>query len=106
MTDTASGTPNSAVRAEDHGWPGLSCLTEEIAELGTVIGKIAGSSGRDAILREHLIARLGALRAAIDFTATRNGLDWEALNRRRDRQRTRYESLYSQAPQDGPGAVQ
>ena len=105
MTDTASGTANSTVRAEDHGWPGLSCLTEEIAEIGTVIGKIDGSGDRDAILREHLITRLGALRAAIDFTATRNGLDWQAINRRRDRQRAHYESLYSQAQQDSPGAA-
>lgn len=102
MTDTASGTGTGTDRGDDDGWPGLSCLAEEMAEFGTVIGEITGGGRRDVILRERLIARLGALRAAIDFTVTRNALDWQAVNQRRDRQRARYESLYARAPQS-PG---
>jgi hypothetical protein len=103
MTDTASGTRTGTDHGEGDGWPGLSFLAEEIAELGTVIGEITGSGRRDVILRERLVARLGELRAAIDFTVTRNALDWEAVNRRRDRRRSHYESLYARAPQP-PGA--
>lgn len=99
MTEIASGAGTAADHGENGGWPGLSFLAEEIAELGTVIGEIAGSGHRDVLLRERLAIRLGELRAAIDFTATHNALDWENLNRRRDRQRAHYEALYAQAPQ-------
>lgn len=93
MTDTASGAGTAADHGEGGGWPGLSFLAEEIAELGTVIGEITGSGRRDVLLRERLAARLGELRAAIDFTVSRNALDWEAVNRRRDQQRSHYEAL-------------
>ena len=97
MTDSGAG-PGHGER-----WPGLPLLAEEIAELGLAIGEIAGSGRRDAVMRERLIARLGALRAAIDFTVSRSALDWEAVNRQRDRQRARYETLHPRAPQP-PGA--
>jgi hypothetical protein len=99
VTDTASGTGTSTGRGEDSGWPGLPYLAGEIAELGTVIGEITARGGRDAVQRERLIARLGALRAAIDFTVAHSQLDWEAVNRNRDRQRARYESQAGRAPQ-------
>jgi hypothetical protein len=93
VTDTASGT--AADLGEGESWPGLSFLSEEIAALSALIGEITGGGRRDVVLRERLVARLGELRAAIDFTVTRNALDWEAVNRRRDRQRAHYESLHA-----------
>jgi hypothetical protein len=91
MTDTASGAGPGPDLGDDGTWPGLSLLAEEIAELGRLIGEITGSGRHDVLLRERLVARLGALRAAIDFTVTRNALDWEAVNRQRNRQRAQYE---------------
>lgn len=90
MTDTGCGTGTSTDREDSDGWPGFSFLADEIAELATVIGAIAGSGRRDAVQREHLIIRLGALRAAVDFTVARNALDWDAVNRHRDRRRSHY----------------
>ena len=103
MADTDCGAGTSTDCEDNDGWAGLSFLAGEIAELGKVIGEITSSGRRDVIQREHLIIRLGALRAAVDFTVARNALDWAAVNRRRDRQRSHYESLYARGPQP-PGA--
>lgn len=76
-------------------WPGLSRLAADATQVVRVVGKIIGSSDDarydTAILRECLQDELGDLRAAIDYVIGKNALDWDAVNRRRDRTRSRYE---------------
>jgi hypothetical protein len=75
-------------------WPGLSRLAEEAAGVLQIVAKIADGNdihddGTD--LRESLQDELGDLRAAIDYVVRKNFLDWDAINRRRDTRRARYE---------------
>ena len=76
-------------------WPGLSRLAEEAAEVLQIAGKIIGGGNdiHDDVtdLRESLQDELGDLRAAIDYVVRKNGLDWDAINRRRDTKRALYE---------------
>ncbi len=81
--------------AGSDAWPGLARLAADATQVARVVGKIIGS-GDDtrydtAILRECLQDELGDLRAAIDYVIGKNALDWDAVNRRRDRTRSRYE---------------
>jgi hypothetical protein len=78
-------------------WPGLSRLAADAAQVVRVACTIMGN-GCDAQreaetggLRESLQEELGDLRAAIDYVIGKNALDWDAVNRRRDRQRSLYE---------------
>ena len=103
LAPTAAGQAAGPDQEDGGGWPGLSLLAGQAAELGQVIDDLTGSGHHGTVARERLILRLGALRAAIDFTVTRNALDWEAVNRQRDRHRARYETLHPRAPQP-PGA--
>jgi hypothetical protein len=90
-------------------WSGLSRLAAQAAQVVAVSGKIAGSeSGSDSAghdsgghdsgghdsgtsLRDSMQDELGGLRAAIDYVIRQNGLDWDAVNRQRDRKRALYE---------------
>jgi hypothetical protein len=95
-------------------WSGLSRLAAQAAQVVAVSGKIAGSeSGSDSAgsdsaghdsggnesaghddgtsLRDSMQDELGGLRAAIDYVIGQNGLDWDAVNRQRDRKRALYE---------------
>jgi len=80
-------------------WPGLSRLAADAAQVVRVACTIMGNCGdtqpeADAEtdgLRESLQEELGDLRAAIDYVIGKNALDWDAVNRRRDRKRSLYE---------------
>lgn len=73
-------------------WPGLAMLAADAAEVVRVVRAIMGNgngNGPDAAsLRESLQEELGDLRAAIDYVIGKNALDWDAVNRRRDRKRS------------------
>jgi hypothetical protein len=78
-------------------WPGLSRLAADAAQVVRVACTIMGNGG-DTLqeaeatgLRESLQEELGDLRAAIDYVIGKNALDWDAVNRRRDRRRSLYE---------------
>jgi hypothetical protein len=76
-------------------WPGLAALAADAAQVLQVVRAIIGD-GNDtgtgaASLRESLQEELGDLRAAIDYVIGKNALDWDAVNRRRDRKRSLYE---------------
>ncbi len=90
-----SSEPPSAPSAGSDAWPGLPRLAADAKQVLRLVGTIIGS-GDDArydaaILRECLQDELGDLRAAIDYVIGKNALDWDAVNRRRDRTRSRYE---------------
>jgi hypothetical protein len=80
-------------------WPGLSRLAADAAQVVRVAWTIMGNCGdtqpdaeaETAGLRESLQEELGDLRAAIDYVIGKNALDWDAVNRRRDRKRSLYE---------------
>jgi hypothetical protein len=78
-------------------WPGLSRLAADAAQVVRVACTIMGNCGdtqpeaETAGLRESLQEELGDLRAAIDYVIGKNALDWDAVNRRRDRKRSLYE---------------
>jgi hypothetical protein len=76
-------------------WPGLSRLATDaaqVAELARTIISAGNDTDQDpAVQRESLQEELGDLRAAIDYVIGKNGLDWAAVNRRRDRKRSLYE---------------
>jgi hypothetical protein len=88
-------------------WPGLSRLAADAAQVARVARTIIGT-GNDtqedaAVQRERLQEQLGDLRAAIDYVIGKNGLDWTAVNRRRDRKRSQYERGIDEDPQPPPG---
>jgi hypothetical protein len=80
-------------------WPGLSRLAADAAQVVRVAWTIMGNCGDTQPeaeaetngLRESLQEELGDLRAAIDYVIGKNALDWDAVNRRRDRKRSLYE---------------
>jgi len=76
-------------------WPGLARLAAQAAQVLEVSEKITCSAdgGHDdgTILRQSMQDELGGLRAAIDYVIGKNGLDWDAVNRHRDRERSLYE---------------
>ncbi|HTU06252.1 MAG TPA: hypothetical protein VMG13_11935 [Trebonia sp.] len=78
-------------------WPGLSRLAADAAQVVRVACTIMGNRGDTQPeaeadgLRESLQEELGDLRAAIDYVIGKNALDWDAVNRRRDRKRSLYE---------------
>ena len=87
--------PPSPPSASSDAWPGLARLAADATQVLRLVGTIIGS-GDDtrydtAVLRECLQDELGDLRAAIDYVISKNALDWDAVNRRRDRTRSRYE---------------
>jgi hypothetical protein len=89
-------------------WPGLATLAADAAQVVEVVSAITGNgddTGPDAArLRESLQDQLGDLRAAIDYVIGKNALDWNAINRRRDRKRSRYERDHRPAPPPQPAA--
>jgi hypothetical protein len=102
-------------------WPGLAALSADAAQVLLAVRAIIAAGddpGHQAALRDSLQDRLGDLRAAIDYVIGRNALDWDAVNRRRDRRRSRYERGIREratppataagngrsAPRDGDGA--
>src|SRR5437868_69499 len=84
---TGTSAVAGASQGDSDSWKGLSSLTEELAATGQAISEMTAGGHREAIGRERLHARLGALRAAIDFAIASNALDWNAVNRQRDQQR-------------------
>lgn len=82
-------------------WPGLSQLGEDAAQIVRRVSAIIGDDTHQdpAGLRASLQEELGDLRAAIDYVIGKNDLDWDAVNRRRDRKRGRYERAH---PRKGP----
>jgi hypothetical protein len=78
-------------------WPGLSRLAADAAQVVRVACTIMGNGNAKlqepeaAGQRESLQDELGDLRAAIDYVIGKNALDWDAVNRRRDRKRSLYE---------------
>lgn len=91
MTSELPGPEN----ADCPAWPGISRLAAQAAQVLEMSGKIVGSDadgdGDRASLRDSMQDELGGLRAAIDYVIGRNGLDWNAINRERDRKRALYE---------------
>jgi hypothetical protein len=84
-------------------WPGLCLLTAQAAHVLQAARTIIGSRGDSGdthhdttSLRESLQDELGDLRAAVDYVIGKNGLDWDAVNRRRDRKRTLYERWHQE----------
>lgn len=73
-------------------WPGLAMLAADAAEVVRVVRAIMGNGNGNGVgaasLRESLQEELGDLRAAIDYVIGKNALDWDAVNRRRDRRRS------------------
>jgi hypothetical protein len=86
----ASARPGPQSTDDGDTWTGLSSLAAQAAQVLEVSGQIA-SSGDASMLRESLQDGLGGLRAAIDYVIGQNGLDWDAVNRQRDRKRALYE---------------
>lgn len=84
-------------RIDSDTWPGLSQLAEDAAQIVRHVGAIIDDdAGQDAAgLRASLQEELGDLRAAIDYVIGKNALDWDAVNRRRDRKRSLYERAYA-----------
>jgi|SRR5450756_777067 len=74
-------------------WTGLSQLAAQAAHILNVSDKITSTGSHDewATLRESLQDGLGGLRAAIDYVIGQNGLNWDAVNKQRDRKRALYE---------------
>lgn len=68
-------------------WPGLSKLIEECGEVLQVAGKLMGSEGRtdhwSGDLNQMLVEEIGDLLAAAHFFVKQNGLDLDAIERRR-----------------------
>jgi hypothetical protein len=83
-------------RDDSDTWTGLSRLAAQAVQILEVSDKIASGgddthSDDEASLRESMQDELGGLRAAIDYVIGQNGLDWNAVNRQRDRKRALYE---------------
>lgn len=78
-------------------WPGVAGLAREAAEAVQVAGKITAGDDRP-VLRERLQQKLGDLRAAIDYVVRENGLDWDAINQRRDATRARLQRKAASGP--------
>jgi hypothetical protein len=78
-------------------WPGLSQLAADAAQIARRAGAIIGDDTHEdtAGLRASLQEELGDLRAAIDYVIGKNALDWDAVNRRRDRKRSLYERAHA-----------
>jgi len=83
-------------------WPGLSQLAADAAQIARRVSSIIGDDTRQVGtrqdtdgLRASLQEELGDLRAAIDYVIGKNALDWDAVNRRRDRKRSRYERAHA-----------
>ena len=87
-------------------WPGLATLAADAAQVVQAVSAIIASgdqAGPDAAgLRDSLQDQLGELRAAIDYVISKNALDWTAVNRQRDRKRSRYERAHRPTPPDQP----
>ena len=88
-------------------WPGLSRLAADAAQVARAACTII-STGNDtdqdaAVQRENLQEQLGDLRAAIDYVIGKNALDWDAVNRRRDRKRSLYERGIDEDQAPSPG---
>jgi hypothetical protein len=88
-------------------WPGLSRLAADAAQVANAASAII-STGNDtdqdaAVQRESLQEQLGDLRAAIDYVIGKNGLDWAAVNKRRDRKRSLYERGIDEDHPPSPG---
>lgn len=80
-------------------WPGLAKLLEEDGELAQVIGKLMafpdGQHPDEAgNLRHRLTAEIADVIAACDYAAMVNGLDQEAIRRRRDAKLRRFLSWH------------
>src|SRR5215472_11042214 len=98
---SANGELMAAERPGPYGigsdtWPGLSQLAADAAQVARRADAIIGDDTRQddtcqdtAGLRVSLQEELGDLRAAIDYVIGKNDLDWDAVNRRRDRKRSR-----------------
>jgi hypothetical protein len=93
-------------------WPGLSQLAADAAQVALHVGAIIGDDTRQvdtrqdsAGLRASLQEELGDLRAAIDYVIGKNDLDWDAVNRRRDRKRSRYERAHAGKAAASPAAM-
>jgi hypothetical protein len=70
-------------------WPGLSKVSEEMGELGQVLGKLLGTGGvishwDGSNLKDRLIEEIGDLSAALRFFVEENNLDADALGARHD----------------------
>ena len=78
-------------------WPGLSQLAADAAQIARHVGAIIGDDTRQDTdgLRASLQEELGDLRAAIEYVIGKNDLDWDAVNRRRDRKRSLYERAHA-----------
>jgi hypothetical protein len=88
-------------------WPGLSQLAADAAR---VVRRVAAITGDDTQpdsdrLRASLQEELGDLRAAIDYVVGKNALDWDAVNRRRDRKRSLYERCHPGKAAASPSAM-
>ena len=88
-------------------WPGLSRLAadaEQVARAAAAIISTGNDTAQDAaVQRENLQEQLGDLRAAIDYVIGKNALDWAAVNKRRDRKRSRYERGIDEDQPPPPG---
>lgn len=78
-------------------WPGLSQLASDAARIVRRVGAIVGDDGHQDTdgLRTSLQEELGDLRASIDYVIGKNALDWDTVNRRRDRKRGLYERAHA-----------
>jgi len=90
-------------------WTGLSRLAAQAVQILEVSDKIASgndSAGDDdeASLRQSMQDELGGLRSAIDYVIGQNGLDWNAVNRQRDRARALYERREDPGKESRAGA--
>ena len=68
-------------------WPGLAKVIEECGEVIQAAGKIIAANGDGrhwdgSDLRQRLEDEIADARAAIEFLAAMNGLDWERIIRR------------------------
>ncbi len=82
-------------KADSPAWPGISRLAAQAAQVLEVSDRIVGGGadgdGDETSLRDSMQDELGGLRAALAYVIGRNGLDWNAINRERDRKRALYE---------------
>jgi hypothetical protein len=101
MSSSGPEQPQAATpsRPDDAGapWAGLPQLASDTRELLALIADITGGPGTATSHREQLQERLGTMRAGIDYVAAKNKLDWAAINRQRDRTRSRYEEPHTAA---------
>jgi len=88
-------------------WPGLSRLAADAAQVAKAARAIISTGNNTdqdaAVQRGSLQEQLGDLRAAIDYVIGKNGLDWAAVNKRRDRKRSLYERGIDEDQPPSPG---